>query len=151
MAQLNFNANEVEPRMGFEVIPAGKYNAVIYESEILPARSGVGQYLKLGFVIIDGEYQNRKLWTRLTLDHPNPNAVRMAKANLSAICRAVGVMQMTDTTELHNRPLVITIRCRKTPDGELVNDINSYAPKTPAVTIPGSENPSHVIPWGGRA
>ena len=28
MATINFNANEVEPSVGFEAIPAGKYQAV---------------------------------------------------------------------------------------------------------------------------
>ncbi len=38
MAILNFNANEVEPNTPFEVIPAGKYNAVIVESEMKATR-----------------------------------------------------------------------------------------------------------------
>ena len=32
MATLNFNANEVEPNVGMEAVPAGKYIAVITES-----------------------------------------------------------------------------------------------------------------------
>jgi len=45
MSTLNFNANEVEPSAGFDVIPAGKYNAVISDSEMKDTRSGTGRYL----------------------------------------------------------------------------------------------------------
>jgi len=34
MSTLNFNANEVAPAEALEAVPAGKYNAVIVESEV---------------------------------------------------------------------------------------------------------------------
>ena len=132
MAILNFNANEVEPSVGFEAIPAGKYLAVIVDSEMKSNRAGTGEYLQLEFEIIDGEYKNRKVWTRLNLNNPNPDAVRMARADLSAICHAVNVIQPGDSIELHNLPLTITVKCRKTPDGDIVNEIKGYAAKGPA-------------------
>ena len=43
MANLNnFNANQVEPSSNLEAIPAGKYLAVITESELKPTKSGSG-------------------------------------------------------------------------------------------------------------
>ena len=132
MATLNFNANEVEPSVEFEAIPAGKYQAVIVDSDMRPNKAGTGEYLQLEFEIIEGEYQNRKVWTRLNLHNPNPDAVRMARADLSAICHAVGVIQPGDSVDLHNLPLTITVKCRKTPDGDIVNEIKGYAPKASA-------------------
>ena len=152
MSTLNFNANDVEPSAGFEVIPAGKYNAVISDSEMKETRSGTGKYLQLEFEIIDGEYRNRKLWSRLNLENPNPDAVRMARADLSAICRAVNVLTPKDSLELHNLPLVITVRCRKNQDDEMVNEIKGYAPRaatvapTPAAQAGTNNNP----PWARR-
>ena len=58
--------------------------------------------------MIDGPYKNRLLWSRLNLDNPNAQAVQIAQGELSAICRAVGVMQPKDSIELHNLPLLIT-------------------------------------------
>jgi len=129
MATLNFNANEVEPSVGFEAIPAGKYQAVIVDSDMKQNKAGTGEYLQLEFEIIEGEYRNRKLWVRLNLNNPNPDAVRMARADLSAICHAVNVIQPHDSVELHNLPLTITVKCRKTPEGDIVNDVKGYAPK----------------------
>ena len=132
MATINFNANEVEPSVGFEAIPAGKYQAVIIDSDMKQNKSGTGEYLQLEFEIIEGEFKNRKLWARLNLNNPNADAVRMARADLSAICHAVNVIQPHDSVELHNLPLTITVKCRKTPDGDIVNDIKGYAAKASA-------------------
>ena len=83
MSTINFNANEVEPSTGYDPIPAGKYQAVITESEMKPTRTGNGQYLQLEFEIIEGEYKNRKVWARLNLENANADAVRIARADLS--------------------------------------------------------------------
>ena len=132
MAILNFNANEVEPSVGFEAIPAGKYQAVIVDSDMKPNKAGTGEYLQLEFEIIEGEFKGRKVWTRLNLNNPNPDAVRMARADLSAICHAVNVIQPGDSADLHNLPLTITVKCRKTPDGDIVNEIKGFAAKASA-------------------
>jgi hypothetical protein len=88
MPALNFNANEVEPSVGFEPIPNGKYQAVIAESGFKSTKSGNGRYLELEFEVIEGEHKGRKLWARLNLENPNSTAVEIARAELSAICSA---------------------------------------------------------------
>jgi len=85
MADLRgFDANQVEPSADFETLPAGKYEAVITESEMKPTKAGTGHYLQLTFQIIEGEFKNRFLWARLNLDNPNATAVQIARAELSA-------------------------------------------------------------------
>jgi hypothetical protein len=142
MADLNgFDANQVEPTGDFEPIPAGKYLAVITDSELKPNKAGTGSLLQLTFQVIEGQFQNRLLWARLNLDNPNATAVQIARADLSAICRAVGVLAPRDSVELHNLPLIIHVRCKKRTDtGEITNEIKGYAkketPLPPAVTAP---------------
>jgi hypothetical protein len=129
MANLSgFDANQVEPTGDFEAIPAGKYLAVITDSEMKPNKAGTGSLLQLTFQIIEGDFENRLLWTRLNLDHPNATAVQIARADLSAICRAVGVLAPKDSVELHNLPLMINVRCKKRQDtGDVVNEIKGYS------------------------
>ena len=128
MADLTgFNANEVEPMADFEPIPAGKYVAAITASKMKPTKSGRGSYLELTFQIIEGEHKGRLLWARLNLDNPNQLTVKIARSELSAICRAVGVMEPKDSCELHNLPLVIHVRQRLDIDGEVRNDIRGYS------------------------
>jgi hypothetical protein len=131
MADLRgFDANSVEPNSGFDPVPAGKYLAVITESEMKPTKANTGQYLQLTFQILDGEYKGRMLWARLNLDNPNATAVQIARADLSAICRAVGVLAPNDSVELHNLPLVIDVRCKKRADtGEITNEIKGFGRK----------------------
>ncbi len=139
MANLNgFDANEVEPN-DFEPVPADKYKAIITESEEKETKAGDGHYLQLVFQIIEGEYKGRLLWARLNLDNRNPKAVEIARAQLSAICRAVGVMSPADSVELHNLPLMIRVVCRKRDDtGEIVNEVKGFSkiesPNTPPPT-----------------
>ena len=47
----------MEPSSDFEPVPAGKYLAVITESEMKPMKSGSGNYLQLTFEIIDGPHK----------------------------------------------------------------------------------------------
>ena len=138
MATLNFNASEVAPSAGFTPIPAGKYVAVINDSEMKPTKSGGGHYLQFEFEIIEGDYTGRKLWARLNLDNPNPDAVHIARADLSAICHAVNILTPTDSVELHNLPLVIVVKCRKNQEDEIVNEIKGYAARDTAGQSPAA-------------
>lgn len=150
MANLNgFNATEVEPTSSFEPIPAGKYLAAITESEMKPTKNGSGSYLQMTFTIIEGEFKNRVLWARLNLNNPNATAVKIARSELSAVCHAVGVMQPRDSVELHNLPLVITVKLKKREDtGELTNEIRGYEPKAASTGQP-QQAPvtSNTPPW----
>jgi len=148
MANLgNFNANEVEPNAPFEPIPAGKYVVAMTASEKKPTKKGDGHYLELEFTVTGGEYNGRKIWDRLCIEHPNKQAVEIARGSLSAICRAVGVMQPRDSIELHNIPLVAVVKVKKRADnGELTNEISGYLPKvhTETAAEPDSSEPA---PW----
>lgn len=148
MSLLNFNAEEVAPSAGFDVIPAGKYQAVITESEMKPTKSGTGHYLELTFEVIDGEFKGRKLWSRLNLENPNEQAVQIARADLSAICRAVNVLRPRDSAELHNLPLTISVRCRKNPENaETVNEIKGYEPRSGSFAPPQAPAKPVPAPW----
>jgi hypothetical protein len=138
MANLgNFNAHEVDPNASFDPVPAGKFLAAITESEMKPTKNGSGSYLQLTFTIMEGDYRGRVLWARLNLNNPNATAVKIARSELSAVCHAVGVMQPKDSVELHNIPLLITVKLKKRADNdELTNEIKGYEPKSAAAGKP---------------
>jgi len=138
MANLNgFDASQVEPTASFEAIPAGKYVAAITESEMKATKNGAGSYLQMTFTVLEGEYRNRVLWARLNLNNPNATAVKIARSELSALCRAVGVMQPRDSVELHNIPLLISVKVKKREDtGELTNEVKGFEPKSAAAGKP---------------
>jgi hypothetical protein len=91
MAQLNFDATQVEPDTGFDTVPAGWYNVSMDESDLKPTKDGAGTYLQARFNILDGQYRGRKLFTRLNIRNANAQAQEIALRQLSAIGHAVGV------------------------------------------------------------
>lgn len=79
----------------------------------------------------------------------NPTTVQIARQELSAICRSVGVMTPGDSVELHNIPLVITVKLKKRDDtGEMANEVKGYAKRDAA---PASATPTQASnptpPW----
>jgi len=148
MANLaGFDASQIEPMTTFDPIPAGKYLAMITASEMKPNKAGTGSYLELVFTIVEGEHKGRQLWARLNLDNPNQLAVKIAKAELSAICRAVGVLTPRDSVELHNLPLVIRVACKKRKDtDEIANVIKGYEKRESANGKP-QQGQSSTPPW----
>ncbi len=111
MAQLNqhFDASAVEPAAPFELLPPGRYSVQIVQSEMRATRAGNGQYLWLEMDVIEGPHQGRKIWDQLNLVNPNQQTVEIAQRTLSAICHAVGQMQVTDSEQLHFRPMQVTL------------------------------------------
>jgi hypothetical protein len=137
MASINFDASQVEPSTGKDPIPAGKYVAVISASEMKPTKNGNGQYLELEYQIIDGDHKGRKIWSRHNLHHSNAQTVQIARGELSAICRAIGIMQPKDSAELHNLPMTVTVKQKKRDDnGEMTNEITAWAKKDAAAGVP---------------
>jgi hypothetical protein len=128
MAAINFDATEVPPQTAFEALPPGDYVCVISASEEKQTKAGTGSYLQLTLVVIEGEHEGRKTWDRLNLANPNATAVKIAQAQLSAICHAVGVMQLQDSEQLHDIPLLVKVGIEKNKEtDELTNKIKGYA------------------------
>jgi hypothetical protein len=154
MAQLNFDANNVEPRDSFDPIPTSWQIAEATDSEMKPTKTSGGEYLQIEWTITEGDFKNRKVWSRLNLKNANPTAVEIAQRDLSSICRATGVMQVQDSSALHGKPIAIKVKFRKGTDGyDDSNDVVGYKPRDGAPAPTGAGNPpatnggSTAAPW----
>ena len=149
MADLTgFNANHVAPTTALEPLPAGRYIVAITDSQMRATKRGDGSYLQLELTVLEGDCRGRKAWDRLCIEHLNPLAQRIARGNLSAICHAVGVLVPRDSSQLHDLPLEITIRCKKREDnGELTNEIQGYAAISGATPAPPVPSNDITPPW----
>ncbi len=148
MADLgNFDARTVEPE-SFEPLPSGKYLVIITESEMKPTKNGQGKYLQLKLQVIEGPCKNRLLWARLNLENANAKAAQIARGQLSAICRAVGVLTPRDSQELHNLPLVANVVSKPRADtGEPSNEVKGFAARqSQAMPQPQLSAPA-TAPW----
>ena len=127
MANFNFNAASVEPMQprSYAPLPDGEYEMIITKSDVKPTKAGTGHYLELEMQVVGGEHSGRRHWERLNVDNPNKQAEDIAKAALASLCIAVNVLDLTDTTELHD--IIFTAKVeidRKEPDR---NRITGYA------------------------
>ena len=152
MANLNFNANEVEPSAPITILPPGRYPMAITKTEMKPTRAGNGSYLSVEFTISSGNGANRKLWANLNLDNPNQQTVDIARRELSAICHAVGVLQVNDSDELLGRELMVDVGIEKNGQtGEDTNRVKGYAAigaQAPKGAMPTAKPaPAKAAPW----
>jgi hypothetical protein len=125
---LNFNAETVAPMQSFEPLPVGYYTAMITSSESKPTKSGTGTILNLRFDILDGEFKGRIIFVGLNVFNASPVAEGIARSELGSICRAVNVMQLTDSSQLHSRPMKIKLAIQPAKDGyDAKNVIKEYS------------------------
>lgn len=150
MAQINFDTNNAPKRENnYELLPAGWYTAQVTESEIVPLKSGQGQALKLTFEVLQEGYRNRKVWSRLNIQHRgSPEAERIANEQLRELCESVGIVRMTDTVELHNKPVQIKVKVRVSndPQYEDQNEVNAFKPAGSGVAQVGSMPQRAAVP-----
>ena len=160
MGNLNgFDSNEWESGAGkFDPIPAGDYTVIVTKSEMKNTKQGDGKLLELTLQVVGEEGKGRLLWDRLNLDNPNATAVEIAKRTLGDICRAVGVLTPSDSSELHDKPLVarVTVEPRK-DTGEPSNRIKRYLAvggETPKAAAPAPSAPKPAgaksAPWARK-
>lgn len=133
MVAINFNAAGVKPNAALEAIPTGMYPVVITGSQEKPTKAGTGSYIEFEMQIqnhpsVDPAYHGRKVFDRLNINNPNQQAVDIAYATLSAICHVTGVLQMTDTQQLHGRPFVAVVQKKPRDDqpDQMTNEVKGY-------------------------
>lgn len=128
MAQVNFDASGVAPDQGRgDPLPAGWYDCAMEKSEMKPTAGGDGAYLECVFGVLQGQFQGRKLFSRFNLRNNNPQAQEIAYKQFSAVCHAIGQLQVGDSAELHGRPLKVRVKIRPAEGQyEASNDITKY-------------------------
>ena len=148
MATINFNANDVQPS-SFEPLPAGTYEAVVSSSESKAMKSGNGMGFDFCYDIVSGPYTGRKVFGWITFEHrTSPQAQQIGREQLSSLCRAVGITQLNDTTQLHNLPLLITIGIdRNDPTRNVIKGFKAKTGTTAAPAKPVAQQSTGAAPW----
>tara|TARA_S200002703_G_C3754272_1_gene232077 strand:- start:189 stop:953 length:765 start_codon:yes stop_codon:yes gene_type:complete len=139
----NFDANAVEPTRELAALPAGKYRAAIIGSEWKVNQAKDGRYVEMTIEILDPEFKKRRVWDRLNLENKSQQAVEISRGTLSAICRAVGVMNANDTSQLHNIPFNVSLKVemyRGNPKNEVAG-YESLESAMASAPVPGAPAP----------
>uniref|UniRef100_A0AAU8GG14 Single strand DNA binding protein n=2 Tax=unclassified Rosemountvirus TaxID=2738372 RepID=A0AAU8GG14_9CAUD len=141
MAELQFNSANVEPQQSFDPIPKGWYDLMIEQVELKPTKAGTGSYLSLQLKVQGGEFNNRTVFDMITYSNPNAQAVEIGHRKLSALCRAVGIVELKSTDMLENRIVAgkVGIKVDKTGEYDPSNDVREYK-SAAAATAPVTGN-----------
>ena len=131
---------ETSKENNFEPVPGGIYRAVIEESSISPNKSNTGENLKLVWLLIEGPLKDRKIFENVCIKHSKTDtqmqAIRTLN-NINDLCGFPAGKRAVDTTQLHNIPMLITVKC--VPDSDFPNSITKHesdgkAPEQPTQT-----------------
>jgi hypothetical protein len=120
----------VDPSSPFTVYPRGKYAMHIYDSEKKVTNAGDGEYLRLYFEFVGGQYDGAKPRPcDLNLWNQNDQAREIAQRQLAQICHAINTIGATDSTQLHHKVMLVTLGVRPArvgSDGKEYGESNSY-------------------------
>lgn len=147
MANIELDIDNTESTE-FELIPAGKYKAIMIESAVQQTKAGTGTYLKATWLIVEGDQEGRKIWEMYTLTNPNNKATQIGRGQLKSIAMAQGKMSgmVNDSEDMHDKPVLIKVKTEP-GSGEYgpKNRIAGYMPinKTPK----GTTLENDTIPW----
>jgi len=143
---LNFDASTVDPQSEFTPLPAGEYLVMATDSEVKQTKNGNGQYLQMTLQVLDGPYKNRLIFDRINIQNTNSTAQEIGQRALSAMCHAVGVLQVSDSAQLHHIPFTVRVSVRQDPQYGDSNEVKAYksaAGNKPAVsTRPAASKPA---------
>lgn len=115
MARVDFNAEGVEARRSFDVLPDNTEVLCHLVSSDWKDSSNGGRYIALVFDVIDGPHVGRSFFDNLNLDMGNRDddkakkAIKIAESALAELCRACGKVAIAETDELHGIPLVLRL------------------------------------------
>lgn len=137
MNDLDYEIGE-EKMQSFEPLPAGKYEAMIVNSEVKDTKAGNMRQLVLTWRVTSGDHENRVFFDRINIPHPQyspgslpenlQTALRIGKGGLDTLCRAVGLTgKLTSSEQLHNTPVSVKLKVTPAKDGyEAGNAVTLY-------------------------
>lgn len=134
------------PAPSRDPLPRGMYQVMVIGSDIKQTQAGTGHFIELTLQVVDGEYTGRRVWDRLNVSNPNKTAEEIAKRALQELCLAVNVNNLTDTEQLHDKPVLAEIDIdRKDPSRNRVMGyaaLSAAAPSAPAARPAVAPSPS---------
>lgn len=130
MTGLAFDASQVAPSVAYDPIPPGWYNSEITDCEVVPVKGrGDNTRVKVEFTVIDGEHKGRKLFGSINNKNANAQCQEIGQKELSALCHAVNVIQVQDTTQFIGKFLAVKVKVKPADkEYDASNEPKAYKP-----------------------
>jgi len=98
------------------LIPQGQYQAIICASELKETKGGAGKMIVFTINITHGEYAHTEFKEYVNIVNSNAKTVEIAYQTIANIGKAVKLAVVNDSSELHNKPLMIEIKTKPAKD-----------------------------------
>ena len=140
--QINRDATGYTPP-SFEALPSAWYPIQMIEGLETPSsKNKANTYYAAIFEVVDGPFKGRRLFTNFNFVNTNEKAVEIAYDHLDQIMSAVGVLKITDMSQLFNKPLMGKVKlvpAEMEDDGVSIkydpkNELKAYKPLESGVT-----------------
>ncbi len=139
--------NPSAPR-SFEPLPPGIYTVIVSDDAAKTSKYG-DTYISMEYTVIDGEFNNRRIWENMNIGHNKSDVAGRALADLKALACAVGIPDAETTGELKDIPFQLKVGQRKssrddaapgameqTVQGYIAMDIPARPGRLPAAPAP---------------
>lgn len=163
MSAFTFDATKVAPASDRAAVPPDTYSVIMVGSDIKVGKTPQDRLMSINLKVIEGPLSGSIIFQSLNIMHANPVAQQIAQERFSSYCHAIGVLQLTDTAQLHGRPFKIktSIRVDETTkkeytevdsflkaDGMAISAIGTQAPAAapPAWAQPNAQPPAATPP-----
>lgn len=169
MTEISFNADAEEnqnTKTPFDPLPLGDYVVVVDKAENKPLKNKEGWRLACELTVIEGEYENRKLFHSFNLGYPIPGeageaqdkakkTLQIARGQFGELVRGCGKVEISDTSEILNIAVVAKVKIRPANGQyEAQNEIKSFKSRDGAATTKTTADavtkPKASAPWGKR-
>lgn len=138
--------NEDAPSQEFDLIPDKTQATMqVVEADVGSTRNNDGRVLSATVEIMDGPYENRRIWLRFNISNPNATAQTIALQQLAQLAGAIGLPGVSDTDELLWKPFLGTVSVQKNKDGNYPdqNGIRKFSALNGAPVGAGRAQPAH--------
>jgi hypothetical protein len=99
MTAFSFDASTVTPEKPLEILPSGWQNFEITDASVVATRgAAAGRQVIFEMTVCDGEFKGRKVWHRINAQNKSAKAQEIGQRELSAVCHAVGIINVSDLT-----------------------------------------------------
>ena len=147
-----FDDSTVEASKGFDgsPLPPGEYVLQVEKNEVVPTKDQTGAILKLTYSVVEGEYENRKVFANFNIRNRSAQAQAIAIGELKALCLATGVDYehvKRDTGLLEFMPFRAMIGMEKAQEGYAPrNKVTRYLPKGSVGQAPAQQQAASAPP-----
>ena len=143
-----FNAADAPAtRTEYAPLPAGWYLAIIHSAEVKQTKAGNGQYIKVRYDLVGGEYASRVVFGNLNTKNASEKAQEIGRQQLGELMRAIGLPTIQDTDQLVGGVLEIKLSVRDDPQWGVSNEVKGFRASNHSNPAPAAPKVAANAPW----